>query len=154
VKKYIMFYTILSVILLTAHVAYAGRLMDNGDGTISDKVSNLMWQRQDDDTERYWEEAKRYCSGLTLAGHTDWRMPTLRELLTIVDKNKTNPAINTKYFPVGVSHAYPNTVDSRCWTSTPKARQTYEMYYVNFYDGHHMESWRSASRRVRCVRAQ
>ena len=56
---------------------------DNGDGTITDETTDLMWQ-QDTGPKLLWEESKAYCIDLPLAGYEDWRMPTIRELFTLV----------------------------------------------------------------------
>ena len=79
---------------------------DNGNGTVTDNVTGLMWQQEDDDTTREWEDAITYCESLSLAGHTNWRLPNIKELKSIVDYNKIVPAINTTYFP-NTNYGYP-----------------------------------------------
>ena len=59
---------------------------DNGDGTVTDETTGRMWQKEDDGQTRTWEVALAYCEGLSLAGHTDWRLPDVKEL-------KNGPAI-------------------------------------------------------------
>ena len=39
-----------------------------------------------------WEEAISYCEGLSLGGYDDWRLPSIRDLQSIVDYNRCNPA--------------------------------------------------------------
>lgn len=56
------------------------RFVDNGDGTITDTQTNLVWQKQDDGHKRTLEEAKAYCNELSLGGHNVWRLPTIEEL--------------------------------------------------------------------------
>jgi hypothetical protein len=58
---------------------------DNGDGTVTDNVTGLMWQQEDDDTTRTWDEACSYCDELALAGYSDWRLASKKELMSIVD---------------------------------------------------------------------
>ena len=70
---------------------------DNGDGTITDKVTGLMWQ-QTDGGEMTWEQAADYATSLSLGGHTDWRLAFAKELYSIMDQGTINPAINTTYF--------------------------------------------------------
>ena len=89
------------------------RFTDNGDGTVTDKKPGLMWQQEDDNVERNWKEAMAYCEGLKLAGHTDWRLPSKKELEIIVDKSRENPAINTDFFP--------STKSSYYWSSSTYA---------------------------------
>ncbi len=76
-----------------------GRFVDNGDGTVSDTCTGLMWQQDTADTNgdgvielgplssdrRPWCEALAFCENLTFAGHDDWRLPNIRELQSIVD---------------------------------------------------------------------
>ncbi len=72
-------------------------LTDNGNGTVTDNVTGLMWQ-QDDGGEMTWDNAVTYAENLTLAFYTDWRLPTSHELLNILNYT-TNPAIDVIYFP-------------------------------------------------------
>ena len=70
---------------------------DNGDGTVTDKVTGLMWQ-QVDGGEMTWEQAVTYAASLSLGGHSDWRLAFAKELYSIMDQGTINPAINTTYF--------------------------------------------------------
>lgn len=72
---------------------------DNGNGTITDSVTGLMWQQQDDSVRRTWDDATTYCSGLALGDHSDWRLPTKDEALSILDTSQS-PAINMTYFTI------------------------------------------------------
>ena len=58
-------------------------LHDNGDGTITDLNTGLMWQKADSQVERPFSSALRYSKDLHLAGYEDWRMPTPLELQSI-----------------------------------------------------------------------
>ena len=49
---------------------------DNGDGTVTDNVTGLMWQQAVPTATYSWAGAVTYCSTLTLAGHSDWRLPS------------------------------------------------------------------------------
>lgn len=76
--------------------------VDNGDGTISDLATGLMWQRADDGVARNWEESLEYCENLTIAGFSDWRLPNAKELHSIVNYNRSpqttnSPAINSVF---------------------------------------------------------
>ncbi len=72
--------------------------IDNGDGTITDTVTGLMWQKTDGG-EMTIDSAKKYVQQLNLAGHHDWRLPTVHEGFSILILDALNPAINTTYFP-------------------------------------------------------
>ena len=77
--------------------------VDNSDGTITDLATGLMWQQADDGTSRDWEEALAYAENLELVGHTDWRLPSIKELQGIVDYTRApditnSPAINPLFY--------------------------------------------------------
>ena len=77
---------------------------DNGDGTITDNVTGLMWQKTDNG-ESTWATAVSNTAGISTGGHTDWRLPTPAELFSIQNHNNGNPALNTTYFPSNPSGA-------------------------------------------------
>ncbi|MBI5589818.1 MAG: DUF1566 domain-containing protein [Deltaproteobacteria bacterium] len=89
--------------------------MNNGNGTVTDTSTGLMWQQNIPDNPMTWEQALSYCENLTLAGYTDWRLPTQKDLRSLVDYSRYNPEINTTYFP--------DTISSLYWSSTPCAFQ-------------------------------
>lgn len=66
-------------------------LFDNGDGTVSDYATGLMWQKADAGRRMDWESALVYAEALTLADHSDWHLPTAKELQSIVDYTRTPP---------------------------------------------------------------
>ena len=69
--------------------------VDNGDGTITDSATGLMWQMADDGRTRDWEEALSYAESLELGGHDDWRLPNAKELQSIVDYTKSPQTTGT-----------------------------------------------------------
>lgn len=118
-------------------------LVINGDGTVTDTSSGLMWQ-QSPGSQKKWEEALSYCESLSLAGYTDWRLPTNKELRSIVDYSRNSPATNTIYFP--------NTRTSAYWSSTSAEYDTRGSWGVSFSAG--QDKWRDRlqSSFVRAVR--
>ncbi|MGD9974380.1 MAG: DUF1566 domain-containing protein [Desulfatirhabdiaceae bacterium] len=118
-------------LLLTAASLFAG-YVNNGNGTVTDTSTGLTWQQETPDNAMTWQQALAYCEGLSLGGHTDWRLPTKKELRSLVDYSRYNPAINTTYFP--------DTAASWYWSSTTYAYNTNYAWYVYFdygYDGSH-----------------
>jgi hypothetical protein len=120
---------------------------DTGNGTVTDCNSGLIWQQGDDqnDSGRTWREALDYCAGLELAGHHHWRLPTIEELRTLVDPGRSDPTINTRYFPDCYSYHY--------WSSSTSATNPDDAWLVAFYFGHaHWYPKDVVFCYVRCVR--
>lgn len=59
--------------------------IDNGNGTITDRTTNLMWMQNDNGTPLSWQEALAYADNLIFANYSDWRLPNAKELQYIVD---------------------------------------------------------------------
>ena len=111
---------------------------DNHDGTVTDNVTNLMWQQTPTGTFSR-TAALAYCPTLTLSGHNDWRLPSLVELISIVDYGQNNPARNTSYFPILTSLDF-------FWSSeAPAGWQVY-------FDGESFPASASDPGFARCVR--
>jgi hypothetical protein len=118
-------------------------LISNGDGTVTDKASGLMWQ-QETGGEMNWGSALSYCENSSLAGYSDWRLPTIKELVSIVDWSKDNPAIETEYFP--------NTMSSYYWSSTSRhSTRALYVYFIGSYVGY-LAKYKTGSCYVRAVR--
>ena len=69
---------------------------DNGNGTVTDNNTGLMWQKTDSG-EMTWDTARTGATSLNLAGYSDWRLPTAQEAFCILDHER-NPALNSTYF--------------------------------------------------------
>jgi len=65
--------------------------IDNGNGTISDTSTGLMWHKATAPGIYTWKQALSYCESLILAGQDDWRLPNKNELQSIVDYSRYNP---------------------------------------------------------------
>ena len=63
--------------------------VDNGDGTVTDRSSGLMWQQADSDVGLDWQEALAYAEELDLADYNNWRLPNAKELQSIVDYTRS-----------------------------------------------------------------
>ena len=84
-----------------------GRLVDNGDGTVTDVVTKLTWQQATPPSVYNQANGISYCSTLQLGQFTSgWRVPSVKELISIVDyESPTAPAIDTVAFP-GTQNSY------------------------------------------------
>ncbi len=68
---------------------------DNSDGTITDRATGLMWNKDDSGKGMIWQEALEYAEGNELAGYSDWRLPSVKELQSIVDYSRAPGATNS-----------------------------------------------------------
>jgi hypothetical protein len=117
-----------------------GRYVDNGDGTVTDTCTGLMWQKDTADVNGdglvspewdggdavIWRDALEYCEGLSFAGHDDWRLPNVRELQSIVDYGRFDPAIDPVF---GALFGY-------YWSSSTYADNPDSAWIVSFNDGY------------------
>ena len=126
--------------------AAQGELVDNGDGTVTDEKTGLMWQ-QGEAGKMHWEEALAYCENLILpeGGYDDWRLPNRNELQSLVDYSRRYPAIDQTYFPGCESYFY--------WSSTTDASYTTYTLGVDFTSGYVSDYSKVGSRYVRAVRS-
>jgi hypothetical protein len=90
-------------------------------------VTGLVWQRNVDPGRRHWADAKSYCEGLTLAGNTDWRLPSRIELVSITRLDRTDAPVD----PV----AFPSTPQTKFWTGSPQSGAVDRHWYVYFGTG-------------------
>jgi len=88
--------------------------IDTGDGTITDNITGLMWQKDEAPGKYNWQQALYYCENLTLAGYADWRLPNINELQSIFDYSRDVPIIDTALFHV--------TRGAEYWSSTSGSR--------------------------------
>ncbi|MDM8539016.1 DUF1566 domain-containing protein [Desulfobacterales bacterium HSG17] len=97
----------------------------NPDGTVTDIKTGLMWQQMGTTAPMNWKDALAQCENMNLAGYTDWRLPSINELLSISDFNLWNPALNKSVFPdtqpgfywSSTSYAGNNSLQAWCWES-------------------------------------
>lgn len=68
---------------------------DNGNETITDSATMLMWQKADDGTARTWLQSIEYCEDLTLGGYGDWHLPNAKELQSLVDYDRGPQSTNS-----------------------------------------------------------
>ncbi|MFC1888384.1 DUF1566 domain-containing protein [Thermodesulfobacteriota bacterium] len=99
---------------------------DNGNGTVSDGATGLIWQQDDNGSGIIWEDALDYCEDLTLAGQSDWRLPDAKELQSIVDYSRspgtTGSAAIDPVFNVTTIENEAGQADYPCyWTGTTHA---------------------------------
>lgn len=110
------------------------RFIDNGNGTVSDLATGLMWIKDTatdlNGTAHWpgtttWANALSACEALTFpaGGFTDWRLPNIFELISLYDANKTSDSISTPLVP---------EANTRYWSSTNRKANPLFAHYVYF----------------------
>ncbi|UPR37437.1 DUF1566 domain-containing protein [Vibrio cyclitrophicus] len=120
---------------------------DNNDGTITDNVTGLIWQKHMGEKLSY-DEALLKISSLNLAGNDDWRIPTIKELYSLIQfsgqvkgQKAITPFIDTSFFnqPLGNTQIGEREIDAQTWSSTEYVDKTMKnddtVFGVNFVDG-------------------
>ncbi|MFZ5907351.1 MAG: DUF1566 domain-containing protein [Nitrospirota bacterium] len=116
---------------------------ENGDGTVTDNNTRLIWQKEDDGIPRTWDEAMQYCENLNIGGLSGWRVPAKMELLSIVDYGRSDPVIHPEVFP--------NTHSSPYWSSSDSVADALS---VDFLDGIITSLSKADNGKVRCVHGE
>ncbi len=93
--------------------------VDNGDGTVTDNATGLMWAQDDNGEAIDWGTALAYAEDATDAGYDDWRLPNVKELQSIADYSGVFPAIDSTVFNLtGITNEAGNADYPYYWTST------------------------------------
>ncbi len=131
-------------------VTTSPRFMDNGDGTVTDKLTGLIWLKKANcigtdnpsfdtdgtsgDGKVYWQTALNFVTNLNVTpancgvSQTDWRLPNRNELLSLVDLGRFSPAL-----PLG--HPFLNVQSDGYWSATTYAINTSSAWYVYLNGG-------------------
>jgi hypothetical protein len=118
------------------------RFIDNGDNTITDTNTGLIWTKNTIAKDVGHEAAEKAVADLD----GSWRLPTIEELRELIDYTKRRPAIDTE--------AFPDTESDWYWTSTPVAGyEDAARWVVGFDDGDVDGGNRLSGACVRAVRA-
>ena len=135
--------------MIGASLLLQAGLSRDSRGVVADSATGLAWQDDYSDNggfikEVIWQEALVYCEELSLGGKSDWRLPNIRELKSIVDDTKYKPTID------GV---FTNVTSRPYWSSTTDASNSSNAWFVNFELG--IDGWYGKTNDtfyVRCVR--
>ena len=133
--------------------------IDNADGTVTDKQTGLVWMQcaqgqsgtscgTGSAASMNWKQALEAVqaanSGAGTFSYTDWRLPTVAELRTLVEQACYSPSINATLFPVTISSFY--------WSASPYAYSSSSAWGINFYDGRESALGKNGATIVRLVR--
>ena len=118
--------------------------VNNGDGTITNEITQTIWQDQSHtiDTQDTWNSAINYCEALVIGTNSNWRLPTINELISFIDYTNYNPTINDAF-------QYKSSADGY-WSSTTAQTKT-EAWFVDFEEGDTGSVDKASSLYIRCV---
>ena len=126
-----------------------------GQPVVVDSSTGLVWQgcaagltgsgcASGGATTMNWQAALAYCEGLDWGGHTDWRLPDVNELASLVDDSRSSPAIDPAAFPA--------TPSSYFWSSSSYAASSSDAWGVSFNYGYVYSVGKTSTYYARCVR--
>jgi tetratricopeptide (TPR) repeat protein len=124
---------------------------DNMDGTVTDHKTRLMWQQDDDGSRRTWGDSVGYCRGLSLAGHSDWHLPSKEELASFgANTGSRSQEVSTTAFTMAARKYFPSARGFYYWSSTEDGA----VYALRFFgaDGSLESGKKSFLYYARCVR--
>ncbi|WP_262823918.1 Lcl C-terminal domain-containing protein [Sulfurimonas gotlandica] len=121
---------------------------DDSKELVIDKNTGLMWQDNIDakTIRKNRKDAKQYCRSLVFAGYDDWYLPRLKELKSIVDESKYDPAIK---------FGFKNIQSYHYWTSSPNlSANIINVINIDFKNGQTYKTNRRGRCNIRCVRGK
>lgn len=133
------------------------RYLKKDDGTIYDSLSSLTWMTNDSqlnlEKEVSWQEAEDYAKDMNkkkFAGHSDWRMPSLHEALSLYDKDKLNKDV--KGSDIHIDSIFPPGACNCTWTTDTRGKEAQILFYVNGCPYWYGKEDKTISHGVRLVR--
>jgi len=108
-----------------SYIINAPSYTDNNDGTINDNVTGLVWQKEMGE-KLSLEEALEKANNMQLGGYSDWRVPSIKELYSLIQfsgsvkgQSALYPFIDTNYFeqPIGDTSVGEREIDAQTWVS-------------------------------------
>jgi hypothetical protein len=113
--------------------------------TATEGLSKTQWQVHESTEVFTWINALQYCDTLDLAGYSDWRLPSIKELLLIIEDNGPNTAYTPSVFPT--------SANDEVWSSTPYVADGAQSWTLSLNNGTTSQAPNdSAQLAVRCVR--
>jgi hypothetical protein len=133
------------------------RFLKNTDETIYDSQTSLTWMASDsrihlkkdvswDETETYTEDM----NGKSFGGHSDWRIPSAQEALSLYDKNKLNK--DFKGGDIHLDSIFPPGAGNTTWTSETRGREAQIIFYINGFPYWYEKDDKTLSHSVRLIR--
>jgi hypothetical protein len=138
------------------------RFVDNGDGTVTDLETKLMWKQTDSfqDTSKWlnWFKSQEYLLALgtdKFAGHSDWRMPNLEEAESLYDENHVIRDMDR--MDIFISSTFSPGGGFTSWTSNELPHATAAIFYYRYghaNSNHKEDITKDSVRAVRDVEKQ
>jgi len=153
-----------------ANVGLSRVYVPNGDGTVTDRRTGLTWEKlsndgdslHDVDNTYTWAEAFDKIAALnssSFANRTDWRLPNVNELQSLVDYGAVDPAVSSAFhFPIQCAQPGCTVITCSCtasfnyWSSTTYENGPGNAWLVDFFDGHVIAFVKNYDYHVRAVR--
>jgi hypothetical protein len=135
------------------------RFTDNGNGTVTDNLTGLMWTKDayPAGTTKTWTQALDYVKTVNTGDYTDWRLPNRKELRSIIDYSQGNPALPPGN-PFANIQFINNRINIRYWSSTswPSTPTPTGVWMVTMMNGGNFENEKTIALQnvwpVRCGR--
>ncbi len=120
----------------------------DSNGIVTDTGTKLQWQDDTVGSAMAWEASINHCESLTLGGHSDWRLPNINELISIVDKLRVDDSV--------IVGGFVNTSSNGYWSSSSYEGNKDDAWIVSFSYGYtggfNYRYDKDANNYVRCVR--
>jgi hypothetical protein len=125
--------------------AIAAPCFSEGDSrqTVLDARTGLVWQKEASASAATWLDALAHCESLALGGAEDWRLPSIKELASLVSGDGEGSALVPAFFPGSMA---------RIWSSTPSVLSPDAAWYLDGISGSVAHQGTAMTARVRCVR--
>ncbi len=139
-----MFLTLLFCGVAVANMSRSGEI-------VTDSKTKLMWQDNSDavSVTRNWQGAIDYCENLNnFGGYSDWRLPNINELKSIIDRTRNRPAINPAFVNVITNNHY------YYWSSTSESSNINKAWGMYFDIGNVGNYGKGDNNYLRCVRTK
>lgn len=133
------------------------RFLKSEDGTIYDSVTSLTWMANDSrlnlEKEVSYSEAEQYQKDMNekkFAGHSDWRIPTVQEAMSLFEKEKLNK--DFKGGDINMDSIFPPGAGNTTWTTSTRGKEAQILFYVNGCPYWYDKDDKTISHAVRLVR--
>ena len=133
------------------------RFLKSADGTIYDSQTSLTWMANDSriDLEKNvsWDETEKYIenmNGKSFGGHSDWRIPSGQEALSLFDKNKLNK--DFKGGDIHLDSIFSPGAGNTTWTSETRGGEAQIIFYINGLPYWYVKDDKTLSHSVRLIR--